>query len=546
MFTLLALVVAALAILALGLLGPGTPRAEAAVFMSEVPGAHYAANEAAVIELNRARSRLRLDNFDGAVAAMEAAVLKDSLSAEVWEERGTLELRRGRFATAYQAYNRSAVLAPERAPAWVRLAQVSYMYLGYEEQGTTAIGYAMAIDSLYPTTWYTKSLYHWTRCELTEAEAAIHRARQLEMDETRALTWYSTEVGINLSRGEYTKVAYGLSTHLYGAPGDLLGRQHFAHALRGGGNLPGTKAQLGILMSMSGMRPEWLVELGLVLRAEGNADSAMIYFDRAVKVDSTSFDAGYNRALQFSSLGDTAKALGELRRLRAMDDRNFLIPLLASRLARAAGDSLRARLAFDEARRLNPALGLATSAELGTSPPIPAWASPDLAEGERLMERGEFTLAGDRFVMAAQDPVRRAAGLYWSSRVGRMTGAARGLPVISAQAGADASRGDPVFVRAMAEAVWATGDASRTAHILATLRQIAPDDLVAAALLSDALLALGQSSAARGLWNEVAQQPTGSWAVENARANAFVAVNDAGAAIARQRAANTDYLAVAR
>ncbi|MEO6461825.1 MAG: hypothetical protein ABIP29_02005, partial [Candidatus Eisenbacteria bacterium] len=224
-------------------------------------------------------------------------------------------------------------------------------------------------------------------------------------------------------------------------------------------------------------------------------------------------------------------------------DDNFLIPLLASRLARASGDSTRTKLAFDEARRLNPAFGLATSAEMGTSPAIPAWASPDLAEGERLMERGEFTLAGDRFQMAAQDPVRRGAGLFWSSRVGRMTDAARGLPVIAAQAAAEAMNGDPVFVRALAEAQWSAGDQNRAVHNLRGLRRKAADDFVAAALLSDALIARGDGTGARAIWNEVAQEQTRSWRIETSRAHAFATVKDAGAAIARQRAAAADYLA---
>jgi hypothetical protein len=123
-----------------------------------------------------------------------------------------------------------------------------------------------------------------------------------------------------------------------------------------------------------------------------------------------------------------------------------------------------------------------------------------------------------------------------------MTGAARGLPVISAQAGAEASRGDPVLLRLLAEAQWAAADAARATPNLRTVRRIAPTDLVAAALLSVVLLGSGAPAGARAVWNEVAQDPTRSWRVESARAAAFGATNDAGAAIARQRAAAVDYL----
>jgi thioredoxin-like negative regulator of GroEL len=100
-------------------------------------------------------------------------------------------------------------------------------------------------------------------------------------------------------------------------------------------------------------------------------------------------------------------------------------------------------------------------------------------------------------------------------------------------------------LRTLSEAQWAAGDPSRAVPNLKTVRRMAPDDVIAAALLSEVLLATGDGSAARGVWNEVAQEPTRSWRVESARAAAFSAANDAGSAIARQRAAVVDYLAPA-
>ncbi len=543
-FTLLAFVVAALAFLALAWLGGNPSTAGAAVLVSEIPGAHYSGNAAAQVEINRVRSRLRLNNLPGAVAASKAAVEKDSLSAEVWDLRGTLELRSENYRGAHQSFRRAAVLAPDQAQLWNRLAQVSILHLGYEEEALQALQYSLAADSLYATAWYTTALYRWTRVELDAADQAIVRARNMETDQSRSVLWYSTWVGLNLARGRYSEVASALSVHLYSAPGDISARQHYAHALRGLGQQQRAKAQLGLLLKTAERQPVWLVEAGLVLRAEGKRDSARLAFLNAVKVDSASFDAGYNLALERAALGDTAGAWRELRRLREIDTGNFLVPLYASRLARAGGDSARATLAFDEARRLHPALGLATAAEAGASAAIPAWSSPDLAAGERLMEAGEFTLAGDRFTMAAEDPVRRAGALYWLTRAARMTGAARGLPVISAQAGAEASRGDPVLLRVLAEAQWGAGDAARAAPNLRTVRRVAPTDVVAAALLSDVLLGSGDPAAARAVWNDTGQEPTRSWRVESARAAAFGATNDAGAAIARQRAAAADYLAV--
>ncbi len=541
-FTLFAFAVSVLAFLALAWLGTNPSAADAAVILSDIPGAHYAGNAAAQVEINRVRSRLRLNNLPGAIEAAEAAIGMDSLSAEAWDLRGTLQLRSENYGGAHQSFRRASVLAPDQAALWNRLAQVSILHLGYEEEALQALDYALAADSLYATAWYTTALYRWMRAELDVAEQAILRARSVEADQSRSVVWYSTWVGLNLARGRYAEAASALSVHLYSAPGDISAREHYAHALRGLGRQDQAKAQLGLLLETAGRQPVWLVESGLVLRAEGKGDSARMAFARAVKVDSASFDAGYNLALESAALGDTAGAWRGLRRLRGIDAGNFLVPLYASRLARAAGDSARATLAFDEARRLHPALGLATAAEAGASAPIPGWSSPDLAQGERLMEAGEFTLAADRFTMAAEDPVRRAAALYWLTRAARMTGAARGLPVISAQAGAEASRGDPVLLRVLAEAQWGAGDAARAVPNLRTVRRVAPTDVVAAALLSDVLLGSGEPAAARAVWNEVAQEPTRSLRIESARAAAFVATNDAGAAIARQRAAAVDYL----
>jgi len=538
-----AFALAAAAFLAVAWLGVAPSVADASVLVSEVPGAHFRANDAAQIEINRVRSRLRLENLSGAIDAIEMAVRKDSLSGEAWDLYGTLELRRRNYVAAHRAFQRAAVLAPDQAPLWNRLAQVSILHLGYEEEGLQALDYARAADSLYATAWYTTSLYYWARADLDAAEQAILRARDLETDESHSLLWYSTWVGLRLARGHYSEAVSALAVHLYSAAGDISGRQHYAHALRGIGDLAGAKDQLGQLLKTADRQPVWLVESGLVLRAEGKRDSARIAFARAVKVDSASFDAGYNLALERAALGDTAGAWRELRRLRSVDATNFLVALYASRLARAAGDSARAALAFEEARRLHPALGLATAAEAGASAPIPGWSSPDLAEGERLMERGEFTLAGDRFTMAAEDPVRRGAALYWLSRSARMTGAARGLPVVAAQAGAEATHGDPVLLRTLSEAQWAAGDAARAVANLQLVRQVAPSDLVAAATLSDVLGASGDPAGARAVWNQAAQEPTRSWRVESARAAAFAAAHDAGAAIARQRAAAVDYLA---
>src|SRR5688572_21224579 len=74
-----------------------------AVIKSAIPGAHARANDAAQVELNRARSRLRLNNLDGALAAARAAVAKDSLASEVYDLLGGVLMRHRRHEEAYVA-----------------------------------------------------------------------------------------------------------------------------------------------------------------------------------------------------------------------------------------------------------------------------------------------------------------------------------------------------------------------------------------------------------------------------------------------------------
>jgi hypothetical protein len=117
--------------------------AHATVLKSNIPGAHYKANPQAQTEITRVRSRIELKNLQGAMDAAKMAIHRDSLSAEVYDVFGTLALRLGRYRVARDAFEQAAALAPEQAPIWNRLAQVSLLQLGLEEQGLLALRYAV-------------------------------------------------------------------------------------------------------------------------------------------------------------------------------------------------------------------------------------------------------------------------------------------------------------------------------------------------------------------------------------------------------------------
>ena len=515
--------------------------ARATVLKSNIPGAHYKANPQAQTEITRVRSRIDLNNLQGAMDAAKMAIHRDSLSGEVYDVFGTLALRLGRYRVARDAFEQAAALAPEQAPIWNRLAQVSLLQLGLEEQGLQALRYAFAADSSFATPFYTEFMYHWARCEFEEARASIQHARDIEIDEGRSLLWYSAQLGFDLTQGDYASSERALGIHLGQVSNDITARQLLVQAQRGAGNHKAANETIHMLLALDPKHPMWLTDAGLVKRSLGDRDSALTFFKLAVKADSGSFDAGYNLALEQLARKDTTAALRELRRLRKLDPNNWLVPLLASRVGRAQGDSARADLAFEEARRLNPAMGLSRAARAGAAQAVPNWSSPELEAAEELMEKGEFALAGDKLYQAARDKDRKGAALYWLSRVTRISGGT-GLPVITAQAASEATNGDPVVVRALAEAQFAVGDAPRALGNLRNLLKQAPNDLAARAFEAEVLYAIGDMAGARGVFTDLPGEPSRSYRLEAIRATVLAAAKDAGAAIARQRAAAVDYL----
>jgi len=186
-------------------------------------------------------------------------------------------------------------------------------------------------------------------------------------------------------------------------------------------------------------------------------------------------------------------------------------------------------------------LGLSRAARVCAAPAVPTWSSPELEAAEDLMEKGEFALAGDKLYQAARDKDRKGAALYWLSRVTRISGGT-GLPVITAQAASEATNGDPVVLRALAEAQFGVGDAERALGNLQNLLKGAPDDLAATAFEAEVKFTIGDVAGARNVFNSLPGDPTRSYRLEAIRAAVFAASKDAGAAIARQRAAAVDYL----
>jgi tetratricopeptide (TPR) repeat protein len=515
--------------------------AHALILKSSIPGAHYEANAAARVELNRAASRTQNKNVAGAETAALAATRADSTSGEAWQTLGLIRLSRGNSQGARVALERAASLSPERPDVWTRLSQVCLLDLGLVEDGVTALDAAIAADSTYGPAWYSRAFFLWGLGDLDGANDALERARANALSPSQSALFYSAQLGVLTSRGQYAQAASAIKNYRYDLQDDVTALQHEEHALRGLGDNEGAIRSLDALRATFPKEPLWKIETGHAYRGLAKPDSARVWFTRAAATDTSSFDAGYNKALALAATRDTARAWAELRRLRALDPQNWLVPLLASRLHRAAGDTARAALAFEEARRLNPALGLAGAGAAGGAA-IPAWSSPDLEAAEALIDAGDFTLAMDRLYAVTRDSVRTGAALFWISRVTRMSTKQTGPPVVTATYAAQASRGDPVVLRALAEAQLAAGDTARAVANLLAVRKAAPDDAIASTLLVAVLLHGGQPVRARSIYNEFALEPTRSWRVESVRADALAAVKDPGASIARTRAAAIDYL----
>ena len=88
--------------------------AHAVVLKSNIDGAHYKANDAARTELTRIKSRLALNNLQGAMDAAKMAVHRDSLSGEVFDAFGTLALRIGRYRGGREGFEQAAATSPKQ------------------------------------------------------------------------------------------------------------------------------------------------------------------------------------------------------------------------------------------------------------------------------------------------------------------------------------------------------------------------------------------------------------------------------------------------
>ncbi len=327
------------------------PAARAAVLKSSIPGAHFEANAAARVELNRAQSRVQNKNISGAEAAALVATQLESLSGEAWQTLGMLRLSQKNARGARSAFERSAALAPERPETWTRLSQVNLLDLGYVEDGVTALSVALEADSTYGPAWYSRGFLSWMLGALDGASEAMERARGYAVSESQNALWYSAQLGVMASRGQYAQAANAISNYRYQLKEDVTALQHEEHALRGQGNYEKALRALDNLRATFPKDPLWMIETGHAYRGLDKPDSARAWFNRAAAADPKSFDAGYNKALSLVAVRDTARAWAELRRLRTLDPQNWLVPLLASRLHRTAGDLDRAQLAFEEARR---------------------------------------------------------------------------------------------------------------------------------------------------------------------------------------------------
>ena len=527
--------------LSLALLAASAAPGNAVIMRSSIPGAHYEANAAARVELNRSASRVKNKNVAGAETAALAATRADSLSGEAWQTLGLLRINRGDPEGARQALERAASLSPERPDVWTRLAQVCLLDLGLVEDGVTALDAAVAADSSYGPAWYSRGFFLWGLGDLDGANDAMERARANALSPSQSALFYSAQLGILTSRGQYAQAASAIKNYRFELKDDVTALQHEEHALRGMGDYERAIQSLDALRATFPKEALWKIETGHAYRGLAKPDSARVWFARAAATDTSSFDAGYNKALALVATRDTAKAWAELRRLRGLDPQNWLVPLLASRMHRAAGDTARAALGFEEARRLNPALGLAGAGAAGGAA-IPSWSSPELEAAEALIDAGDFTLAIDRLYAATRDSVRTGAALFWISRVTRMSTKQAGPPIVTAAYAAKVSKNDPVVVRALAEAQLAAADTARAVANLLALRRLAPDDAITTTMIAAILLHGGQPARARAMYHEFALEPTRSWRVESVRADALAAVKDPGAEIARTRAAAVDYL----
>ena len=409
--------------LALGLALPGLALAQP----------HREPNPKAAAKTAEAKQLLGAGRVAEAVVGFEAAVALDSLSSQAAENLGIAYLTAHRAADSYAAFRRATVLDPQSPSAWNRAGQVLLSNLGRSEGALAAFRQALALDPDFGPAQFSMGVYHLYRGELGEAQKAMSQARSSAQDEFEERFYFGASLLLLVSRGELASASHGLRGQVNEFPSDVRAAQAYALVLRLTGRPNEALDALDALRRR--LLPQAVLwnERGLIFEAMAKPDSAILSFNTAWDLDTTSAEAAFHLARLHFALGDTTRALGWLTRVEERDPGSYATALLAARLHAARGQREWAQRAYDRARRLHPSTFATLDGGLSAPP-----ADSLLLKAEREIVAGDLMVAANRASAASMDPTTRARSLVLAAWANRSSPNAPAAAVVQLEAALEA------------------------------------------------------------------------------------------------------------
>jgi tetratricopeptide (TPR) repeat protein len=413
---------------------------------SLVPGAHREPNGDSQKEAERGKGLMEQGRVMEALGAFESAFAADSLSSQAAENLGIAYLTANLPHESYGAFRRATELDPTSASAWNRAGQVLLANLGRPSAAAASFDHALSLDQGYGPALFSRSIYHLFRGELDLADQDIQQARLHPQDENESRFYYGAQLQMLLAHGSFHDAEQGLRQQVFEFPADVRSAQSLALVYRLTGRPSDARQQMENLIGL--LRPQAVLsnEQGLIQEALGHADSAIVAYNTAWALDSTSAEAGFHLARVYLAMGDTLRGMAWLSQVEARDPGFYPTAFLAARAFAARGDKTLSDRALARARRLHPStLG-------GLTDIVPAGPDSAVAAAERDLLAGDLPAAVNRSYAATKDRSRRGKALLvaaWSSRapagapataVAQLEGALDALPASDKVSRAEAER----------------------------------------------------------------------------------------------------------
>ena len=413
---------------------------------SLVPGAHREPSGPSQKQAAHGRELLEQGRVMDALEAFQSAFAADSLSSQAAENLGIAYQTANLPHPAYDTFRRATELDPTYPPAWNRAGQVLLANLGRPAAALASFEHALTLDPGYGPALFSRSIYHLFRGELDLADQDIQQARLHPQDENESRFYYGAQLQMLLAHGSFHDAEQGLRQQVFEFPSDIRSAQSLAVAYRLLGRPTEARQQMANLMSL--LRPQAVlhIEQGMIEEALGHPDSAIVMYNTAWALDSTSAEAGFHLAHVYLAMGDTLRGMAWLSQVEARDPGYYPTAFLAARAFAARGDKALADRALARAKRLHPStLGRLTDI-------VPAGPDSLLASAERDLLAGDLTAAVNRSYAASADRARRGRALLlaaWASHappsapataVAQLEGALDALPASDKLSRAEAER----------------------------------------------------------------------------------------------------------